>query len=295
MPVGRRRQKVDVMRMLFSLSLLPALVLGPACAPKVNDPADVQAVTQVVKAYVQAVNAGDASGSVAMMADNAVYLEAHMPAITGKPAIEAFLRTVFGQWSIQMTASVSDLRVSGDLAVVRGVYAQTVRPKAPDVAAEVDSGHWTAVMQRGPDGSWACLSTIGSSDQPLPGTTAGGADERALMEIERGFVTAVNARDMAFFDRVLAKEYAQWSDGKPVNVAEQLAAIRAGHVRFESMAIRDMKVHVAGDGAIVSMAAESKGTYKGTPFVEKSTGIDFFAKRDGRWQLVNSQATTIKE
>ena len=55
-----------------------------------------------------------------------------------------------------------------------------------------------------------------------------------------------------------------------------------------------MRAHVFGDAAIVSMAAESKGTYKGKPFSENSRGIDFFVKRDGRWQVVNSQMTTIK-
>lgn len=58
--------------------------------------------------------------------------------------------------------------------------------------------------------------------------------------------------------------------------------------------LRDVRAHVFGDAAIVSMAAESKGTYKGKPFSENSRGIDFFVKRDGRWQVVNSQMTTIK-
>ena len=31
------------------------------------------------------------------------------------------------------------------------------------------------------------------------------------------------------------------------------------------------------------------------PASEKSHGVDFFVKRDGRWQVVNSQMTTIKE
>jgi ketosteroid isomerase-like protein len=57
---------------------------------------------------------------------------------------------------------------------------------------------------------------------------------------------------------------------------------------------RDLRAHVFGDAAVVSMVAESQGTYKGKPFSENSRGIDFFAKRDGRWQVVNSQMTTIK-
>jgi ketosteroid isomerase-like protein len=84
------------------------------------------------------------------------------------------------------------------------------------------------------------------------------------------------------------------ADGKPVNVAAQLAEMKAGRVQIESITMRDMRAHVFGDVAIVSMVAESKGAYRGKPFNEKSSGIDYFVKRDGRWQLVNSQMTTIK-
>ena len=59
--------------------------------------------------------------------------------------------------------------------------------------------------------------------------------------------------------------------------------------------MRDLRAHVFGDAAIVSMMAESKGMYKGKPTAEKARGVDFFVKRDGRWQVVNSQMTTIKE
>ena len=43
------------------------------------------------------------------------------------------------------------------------------------------------------------------------------------------------------------------------------------------------------------MAPESTGTYKGTPSNENSRGIHFFVNLDGRWQIVNSQMSTIKE
>jgi len=56
-----------------------------------------------------------------------------------------------------------------------------------------------------------------------------------------------------------------------------------------------MKVHVTGDAAIVSLAGKATGTYKGTPFADGSKGFDVFAKRDGRWQVVYSQMTSIKE
>ena len=41
------------------LGLVPALMLASACAHKVNDPADVQTVTQTVEAFAKAMYAGD--------------------------------------------------------------------------------------------------------------------------------------------------------------------------------------------------------------------------------------------
>ena len=108
-------------------------------------------------------------------------------------------------------------------------------------------------------------------------------------------MTAATKGDIAFFERTLAKDYTQAVDGKAVNVAAQLAEFKSGAIRIESMTLRDLRAHVFGDAAIVSMVAESKGTYKGKPVSEKSRGVDFFVKRDGRWQVVNSQMTTIKE
>jgi hypothetical protein len=53
------------------------------------------------------------------------------------------------------------------------------------------------------------------------------------MQIERDFFTAAQTRDVAFLERRLAKEYAQAADGKPVNVAAQLAELKAPLVQTD--------------------------------------------------------------
>lgn len=88
---------------------------------------------------------------------------------------------------------------------------------------------------------------IANSDQPLPGATADGAEEHALLEIERGFTAAAMTRDMAFFDRHVAKECVQIVDGKPVNFAAVLADMRSGA----------MCVYLAGGTLAASSAPQS--------------------------------------
>jgi uncharacterized protein (TIGR02246 family) len=283
------------MKTISSIALVLALATASACAPKLNDPADVQAIKQLMDGYFKAANAKDSAALDAVLTDRTILLEPHMKALVGKDAIGKMHQAFLAGFDMDAKGPATEVRVAGDLAVAYGAYAETITPKDTTLAAEKATGHWLAVLGRQGDGSWKWDWVIANSDQPLPGMTADGADEQAILEIERGFVAAAKTRDVAFFERALAKEYTQTADSKPVDVAAQLTELKSGAIQIESIILRDLRVHVVEDAAIVSMVAESKGTYKGKPVSEKSRGVDFFVKRDGRWQIVNSQMTTIKE
>ena len=281
------------MKTMCSLALVIALAAASACAPKVNDPADVQAIRQLMDGYFKAASAKDSAALDAVLTDRTILLEPHMAPLVGKAAIGKMHQAFLDNFDTDAKGPATDVRVAGDLAVAYGKYAETITPKDTTLAAAKASGHWMAVLGRQGDGSWKWDWVIANSDGPLPGTTAGGTEERALMEIERGFVDAMKSRDMAFFDRHVAKQYAQIADGKPVDFAAQLADLKAGLLRIETAALGDMKVHVAGDAAIVSLSGQATGTYKGKPFADGSKGFDVFVKRDGRWQVVYSQMTSV--
>ena len=281
------------MKTMCSLALVIALAAAAACAPKVNDPADVQAIRQLMDGYFKAASAKDSAALDAVLTDRTILLEPHMAPLVGKAAIGKMHQAFLDNFDIDAKGPATDVRVAGDLAVAFGKYAETITPKDTTLAAAKASGHWMAVLGRQGDGSWKWDWVIANSDEPLPGTTAGGTEERALMEIERGFVDAMKSRDMAFFDRHVAKQYAQIADGKPVDFAAQLADLKAGLLRIETAALGDMKVHVAGDAAIVSLSGQATGTYKGKPFADGSKGFDVFVKRGGRWQVVYSQMTSV--
>jgi uncharacterized protein (TIGR02246 family) len=274
------------------LALAVALATAPACAPKVNDPADVEAIKQLMDGYFKAASAKDSAALDAVLTDKTILLEPHMAPLVGKAAIGKMHQAFLDNFDTDAKGPATDVRVAGDLAVAYGKYAETITPKDGTLAAAKASGHWMAVLDR-QGGAWKWGWVIANSDEPLPGTTADGAEERALMEIERGFVDAMKRRDMAFFDRHVATQYAQFTDGKPVDFAAQLAHLKAGLLRIETAALGDMKVHVAGDAAIVSLSGQATGTYKGKPFADGSKGFDVFVKRDGRWQVVYSQMTSM--
>jgi len=276
-------------------ALVWVLALGLACAPKVNDPADVQAIKDLMDGYFKAAYTKDPAALQAVLTEKTVLLEPHMAPLVGKDAIGRMHEAFLASFDVDAKGPAIDVRVAGDMAVAYGRYEETITPKDATLAAERASGHWMAVLERQADRSWKWGWVTANSDQPMPGMTADGAEEQALAQLERDFVTAAKNRDMAFFDRHVAKEYVQIVDGKPVNFAAQLAGLKAGLWTIESATLRDVRVHVFGDAAIVSLSGQATGTYKGKPFADGSKGFDIFAKRDGRWQVVYSQMTAIKQ
>jgi uncharacterized protein (TIGR02246 family) len=283
------------MTRISALALVLALAFSSACAPKVDDPGDIEAIRQLMDGYFKAASAKDSAALDAVLTDKTLLLEPHMKPLVGKEAIGKMHQAFLAAFDIEAKGPATEVRVAGDLAVTYGRYEETITPKDATLASAQASGHWLAVLDRQADGAWKWGWVIANSDRPLPGTTGDGAEEQALLEIERGFTAAAKDRDMAFFDRHVAKEYVQIIDGKPVNFAAVLADMKAGLLRIETAELREMKVHVTGDAAMVSLAGKATGTYKGTPFADGSTGFDVFARRDGRWQVVYSQMTSIKE
>lgn len=277
------------------LSVVLALVPLSACAPKVNDPADVQAVKQTMEAYTKGIVAKDAPASVAMMTDTTAYFEPHMPAMTGKDAVAKFHQMLFDNFDVEMTPVVAGVHVEGNLAIMHGTYTNKLVPRAEDAAAHSDTGNWTVGARRQADGAWKWDWIMGASDQPMPGTIADGAEEQAIMQFERDGVSAMLKRDMAVLERGIAKEYTSVTDGKVDDVKKMMAEFKAGAIQFESATLRDLKAYVFGDAAIATMTGASKGTYMGKPFSNTYRSTDFLTRSDGRWQLVSSQSTTIKQ
>ena len=282
------------MRTTSSVFVVSLLMLLSACAPKVNDPADVQAVKQTVEAYTKAILAKDGPASVAMMTDSTAYFEPHMALITGKDMVAKFHQMLFEQFDIAMTPVVVSVQVEGNLATMHGTFTQRLTPKAKDAAAIADSGNWTVAARRQADGSWKWDWIMGASDQPMPGTTAAGAEEQAVMQAERNLVNAVVKRDIPTLETYLGKEWTPTNDGQVTSGAQVLAELKSGAYKVESDAIRDLSVHVFGDVAVATMILDTKGTYKGADFSGAIRSTDFFVKRDGRWQVVSSQNTTVK-
>jgi uncharacterized protein (TIGR02246 family) len=268
--------------------------LAGACSPKVNSPADIEAVKATVEAFGKAMNAGDPAAMTAAMTDKTVYADNHFPVAVGAEAVKAMYTAVTSQFSTEFQVPVDEVRVAGDLAVARGTWTMTMTPKTPGLAPIKDRGSWMLTASRQADGSWKWDAVVPNSDQALPGATSDGAAEQAIAAIENSFGEVMTKGDVAAAEQVLANEWVEHGNGGVTTRAQVLGAMKSGAVKVESATVRDLRIAVFGDAAVATMIMEVKGSFMGKPFPASQRGTDFFVKRDGRWQIVNTQNTAVQ-
>ena len=283
------------MKTPLALSLVLALAFASACAPKVDDPADVQAVKQSVETFAKAMNAGDGEALVSVMTEKTIYADNHFPVVVGRSAVKQMYDAQFGMFTAAFQAPVEEVRVVGDLAVSRGTWSITLTPKAGGPAPITDSGSWMAISSRQPDGTWKWDSLVPNSNRPMPGATSDGADEQAIAKLEQDWAAGMVKGDLTAFEANLAKEWTLSEDGQVTTRAQSMAALKSGAYKLESAALRDLRVFVVGDAAVATMLVDTKGTLMGKPVPPTSRSTDFFVRRDGRWQAVSTQNTAVKQ
>jgi ketosteroid isomerase-like protein len=279
-----------------SLLLIPVFALAAvvACAPKANDPADIQAVKDTAPAYDKFANAGDAAGlATSFYAADAIRMDPNQPASAGTAAIRATLEKGYAQSSEDIRNVIDDVHVAGSLAIAKGSFEGKSTSKVTGTAAPV-KGKFVTLYRKEADGSWKGVWDIYNSDLPEAGKSADGADEAAIAKIEQDWAAAMVKGDLSVLESNLAKEWTLTEDGQTTTRAQALAAFKSGAYKVESASVRDLSVFVVGDAAIATMVVETKGTLMGKPVPPMSRSTDFFVKRDGQWQAVSTQNTAIK-
>jgi hypothetical protein len=113
---------------------------------------------------------------------------------------------------------------------------------------------------------------------------------------------AATAYDLAQFksnraelERLLADDYVLFgSSGKNQTKAQYIADATAPGSRTTYVALSGQVRRVWSDGAVLGGMVDAKGLDHGKPFVMRARFIDVWAKRDGRWRVVFTQANMAK-
>ena len=281
------------MKTVHAVVLISVALLVFGCTQKVNDPADVQAIKDMVARFDKAVNAGDAEAVAADHdAAGAMRMEPNQPALVNKEAIRSSFQKFFDQYTGDVRNIAEDIRVSGDLAVARGTYEEKSSLKAGGYSIR-DKGKWATASQRQPDGTWKCFWVIWNSDLPVAEALRPGQEEMALLQLEREWSERIVKKDLPWLEQVMSNDLVSNVDGQALKKAQLLADLKSGAIKFESSTVSDMKVTVFGDRAVVQGIGDEKSSNRGKDTSGRYKWTDIFAKRDGRWQWVCGYSNKI--
>jgi uncharacterized protein (TIGR02246 family) len=153
------------MKIIYVMAIAFLLLLLSACARKVNDPDDIQAIKEASAAWDKAWNAGNVESLLALYTDEAVAMPPNQPLSVGKEAMRTANQKYFDQFREDNRSIVEDVRVSGDLAIARGTQVTITTPKAGGKTVQ-DKAKWISAFQRQPNGSWKVLWEMYNSDLP---------------------------------------------------------------------------------------------------------------------------------
>ena len=118
--------------------------------------------------------------------------------------------------------------------------------------------------------------------------------EKVLIQMEHEWSEADVHKDAAALNRILAEDWTGIDfEGAVLSKAQALRGIRSDSASLESTVLRDMKVRVYGNTAIVTGSDTEKGEYHGQDSSGKYLWTDVFVRRNGRWQAVSSQSTKL--
>jgi ketosteroid isomerase-like protein len=118
-----------------------------------------------------------------------------------------------------------------------------------------------------------------------------------LREIEERLASAWVEGDRLFIEQTLDDDWSVTDlTGQVLTKADVLKEVfESGNRQVVSMQIDDVNVRPFGDWAIVTGRTNAAGEYQGEVAEVTLRFTDVFAYRDGRWQVVASQATLLNQ
>jgi hypothetical protein len=152
------------------------------------------------------------------------------------------------------------------------------------------------VMTRSRTGAALLLALLGGTTalraQAAPGGTTPEDSVRAA-ESARG--EALLHADTMTLSRLVGAEFFEVSRlGQLRTRADNIRDIASGELRLLTVRYDSLAVRIYGDVAVLRGIADNTGTYRGFPFSGRIRYTRIFVRRDGRWQAVAMQQTSLQ-
>jgi len=140
------------------------------------------------------------------------------------------------------------------------------------------------------------LLLLGVRVSPLAaqGRPSGSTPEDSVRAVELSRAQALLRADTTALSRLVADEFFEVSRlGQLRTRADNLRDIASGDLRLTAVNYDSLSVRIYGDVAVLRGIADNTGTFRGFPFSGKIRYTRIFVRRDGRWQAVAMQQTSM--
>ncbi len=129
---------------------------------------------------------------------------------------------------------------------------------------------------------------------PLALAQGGGSAEQQISALSDQMIQAQLKADTSYFEKHYADDATiVHSNGKLYTKAEEIAELKSGSLKYESNEVRERKIHVYGDTAVVNLLVSFKGALSGKPSSADLRRTVVWAKQKGNWKIVAYQVTRV--
>ena len=153
--------------------------------------------------------------------------------------------------------------------------------------------YWRSARRAGGAVLFLLLGAAGSR-LGAQGPAAGSTAEDSVRAVEQTRGQALIRADTTALSRMVAAEFVEISRfGTLRSRADNIRDIASGDLRLETVRYDSLAVRIYGDVAVLTGIADNTGTFRGMAFSGRIRYMRIFVRRDGRWQAVAMQQTSL--
>lgn len=191
---------------------------------------------------------------------------------------------------------VSGILKDGDMLVLTATRFENGKPDRAVISLTPEGD--TMKMAQMLEFSETIKHGTGKKQQTEQSQSAGSQpndDEQFLKDTEQRLARAWSQHDRPFIEGVLAPEWVvTQADGTMLTRSVVLGTFFDA-VQFDSNLIDDVTVALIGDTAVVRGRTAASAKVNGAPVNARIRFTDVFLRRDGRWQVVASHASSLAQ
>jgi ketosteroid isomerase-like protein len=146
-------------------------------------------------------------------------------------------------------------------------------------------------------GVWSCSNTPKAQEPATPAAAAAAPApsedvEGTITQLEKDWVAAIEKKDTATLDRLLASDFVGTSATAHTYMKQDaIGDIKDSRYVVDKMDLDEISVNVYGNTAVSFTSQEEKSKYEGKDTSGHYHFTDTWVKKDGMWQVVASHGT----